>query len=618
MLVVRLLAAVVAAASACTIIAVGKSASTTGSPLATHNADCGNCDFRIGKVPAMTHPNGSTRDITQFRLEYPRYVGDARGETFKLNNVDTTIYNWTTTPAIGSIPQVPKTFAYLTGLYGIMNEHQVSIGESTCGGRLVAAPVSDGGKALFDVSELTHVAMERATTAREAVLLMGHLAETYGYYGADWASPGAALEAGEALAVADPTEVWIVHFHPDDTGASAVWVAQRVPDGHVTAVANQFTIRHVNLSDSTNYLGSANMVDVAIRAKLYDPAVNGTFDFTRVYAQPIVPDQYYATRRVWRVMTLANPALNLSPYTDTFATSYPFSAPVANPLSPQDLMSYMRDHYEGTPFDMTQGPAAGPYGDPDRYDINGNGNMTKATAMTGHFERAISIFRTSFSFVSVANASAPRLGFVWFGQYGPHATSYVPIFTHVNQVPALYTRGSLHAYDPSASYWAFAVVGNWAARFYQYTHPFVAEVQRRLETAAQTAVGAVQCNVTATTDESTLRSYLTAQSEAMATTTHDAFLELFATLVTTFHDGFFMHNLTDATLSAQSLFYPQWWLEDVGYFDSLANDMPTFITSNEGASTMLFMGTFLLGSFLCLAVGFGLGMYRQRGYTRIN
>ncbi|OQR90534.1 peptidase, partial [Thraustotheca clavata] len=557
----RLLSCVIASTCACTIIAVGKQASTTGAPLATHTADCGNCDFRIGKVPSKTFTNDSMRDIVQFRLEYPRYVGNARGNVFKLENVDTSIYNWTTTKSIGQIPQVPKTNAYIAGMYGIMNEYQVSIGESTCGGKLVAKPISAGGNALFDISELTNVALERASTAREAIKIMGKLAETYGFYGADWTSSNAQLESGEALAVADPTEVWIVHFHPDDTGASAVWVAQRVPDNHITVVANQFTIHHVNLSDTNNFMGSANMVDVAIRANLYDPQLNGTFDFTRVYAHPIAPDQYYATRRVWRVFTLTNPSLELSPYTDTFALDYPFSITVPSPLSPHDLMRYMRDHYENTPFDMTKGMASGPFGDPDRYDINANGNMTRDVALTGHFERAISIFRTSISFVSVANANDSKHGMIWFGQYGPHATSYVPIYTHVNEVPEVYTRGSLYKYDHSTGYWAFAMVGNWAARFYGFTRPLVASVQEKLEVAAEAAQQAIQTQASQlfqSQGDDAFRKYLTNQSQAMATNTHTAFVDLFSVLVTTFHDGYHMHNLTGPTIEMQSLFYPKW------------------------------------------------------------
>ncbi|KAF0719433.1 Aste57867_1029 [Aphanomyces stellatus] len=599
-------------------MAVGKSASTTGAPMAVHSADCGNCDYRIGKVPQKTFEAGAMRDVVRFRLQYPRYVGDARGDVFKEANVDKSVFNWKPSPSIGQIPQVNTTFGYLAGLYGIMNEHQVSMGESTCGGRLVSAPVSDGGKALFDVAELTHVAMERAKTARDAIRIMGSLAEEHGYYGADWDSPGAAMEAGESLTVADPNEIWLFHIHPDDTGASAVWVAQRLPDDHVAAIANQFVIHAVNLTDSDNFMGSTNMVDVAIRAKLYDPAVNGTFDFTRVYAHPIVPDQYYATRRQWRVLTKANPALDLSPVTDTFGMDYPVSVQAAAPVSPAALMSWLRDHFEGTDYDMTQGPAAGPYGNPDRYDINGNGNMTKQRALDGHFERAISIFRSSYSFVTVASPTDASLGHILFGQYGPHATAYIPIYTKVAQVPELYSRGSLHRYDHNTSFWAFAMVGNWASHFYKYTIPLVQAVQAELEDTFLAKHATVALNLKALTTDEATRRYLTETSAAYATTTHEAFVDLFGRLVTTFHDGYYMHNLTAETITPQSLFYPEWWLQQVGYFDA-AVVMPTFITSNEGASTMLYMAIVLLGAFVCLGVGFGLGMQRhQKGYMKLN
>ncbi|RHY53411.1 hypothetical protein DYB34_012099, partial [Aphanomyces astaci] len=563
--------------------------------MVVHSADCGNCDFRLGKVPQKTFSPGAMRDVVRFRLQYPRYVGDARGDVFTEANVDKSIFNWTTTPSIGQIPQVNTTFAYLAGLYGIMNEHQVSIGESTCGGRLVSTPVSNGGKALFDVSELTNVALERSTSARQAIQIMGDLAEQYGYYGADWEGPMAAMEAGEALAVADASEAWLFHIHPDDSGASAVWVAQRVPDGHIAAIGNQFVIRQVNLTDSDNFMGSKNLVDVAVRAKLYDPAEDGAFDFTKAYAHPIAPDQYYATRRQWRVLMLANPSLNLPAETDVYGSDYPVTAPVASPIDPATLLAYLRDHFEGTEYDMTKGPAAGPYGNPDRYgnhtlirwwlmvgflqpdwlnrftdmiffDINGNGNMTKATVLTGHFERAISIFRSSFSFVAVANQANLNLGHILFGQYGPHATSYVPIYTKVHRVPTLYSRGSLHRYESTSSFWAFAVVGNWASRFYMYTRPMVESVQVQLETALLGAKAkAVAAHVELlSNDDAQLRQFLTDSSDAFAATTHAAFVELFGRLVTTFHDGYHMQNLTGAnTIAAASLFYPEWWLHSV-------------------------------------------------------
>ncbi|OQS00659.1 peptidase [Achlya hypogyna] len=606
----------------CTTIAVGKNASTTGAPMTTHASDCSTCDFRLGKVPAKTHGSNATRDIVTFRLEYPRYVGDGRGDTYMLKNVDTSVYNWTASPIMGSIPQVPKTYAYLSGLYAIMNEHQVSMGECTCSGRLISVPISAGGKALFDIAELSHVAMERATTAREAIALMGELAETYGYYGAVWEGPMAYFESGETLTVADTNEVWVFHIHPDDTGASAVWVAQRVPDGDIAVVANQFIIQHVNLSDTDNFMGSKNMVDVAVRAQLYDPVLNGSFNFARVYSHPLIPDQYYATRRQWRVLTMANRHLELSPVTDTYALDYPFSTPVSSLISPATLMAFQRDHYEGSAFDLTQGPAAGPYGNPDRYDINGNGNMTKATALTGHFERAISIFRASYSFVAVPDPINSFMGTLWFGQYAPHATSYVPVYAHVDRVPAAMAHGSLHRYEMTKSmYWAFAVVGNWMTRFYLFIAPIVRSVQSDLESshlahqpAVATATQALGENVTA------IAAYLQKQTDAAANATHVRFIRLFGELVTRFHDGYEMRNITAApAIVMSSVFYPEWWLRRVGYFDKI--QMTPWSAPPSATSATIVYAFVALALVVCGSVGFFIGvkfyMRQKKGYVSI-
>ena len=125
-------------------------------------------------------------------------VGRARGPVFV--DVDETL---SPTASIGEIPQVNETFGYLDGIYGILNEHQLAFGEGTCPGRLIAAPRSEGGEALFDITMLSRIAMQRCKTAREAILLMGQLAETHGYYGDYWASPVADDSAGETLTIAD-------------------------------------------------------------------------------------------------------------------------------------------------------------------------------------------------------------------------------------------------------------------------------------------------------------------------------------------------------------------------------------------------------------------------------
>ena len=151
----------------------------------------------------------------------------------------------------------------------------MGIGESTCASRLYAAPISAGGKALLEASELSQIALERATTAREAVLLMGKLAMEYGYYSADWdpthVTDMLMGEGGEALTVVDPNEAWMFHILADPSGESAVWVAQRVPDNHVTVCANTFVIRDIvehtseagNDDPKADFLYSDNLFGVA-------------------------------------------------------------------------------------------------------------------------------------------------------------------------------------------------------------------------------------------------------------------------------------------------------------------------------------------------------------------
>ncbi|KAF0774219.1 hypothetical protein AaE_002079, partial [Aphanomyces astaci] len=294
-------------------------------------------------------------------------VGNARGSGYARDRLDplSGFTNWTDTVPIAQIPQVNTTFGYLEGVYGIMNDQQLAMGESTCGAKFYAKPVGHGGAAYFDVTELTRLALERTATARAAIALMGQLAETYGYYGMFWDDSNVGADpascAGEALTIADATgDAWMFHILPDDTGTSA-----RVPDTHITAVANEFVIHSVDLADSDNFMGSANMHEIASRHGFWDPATE--FDFAVAFGAKPSGWQYGLTRRVWRVLTLANPHLDLSPLTDGYATTYPFSVQVAQPLAAADLMRFHRDHYENTPYDLTQGPAAGPYGNPNRY-----------------------------------------------------------------------------------------------------------------------------------------------------------------------------------------------------------------------------------------------------------
>ena len=297
----------------CTAIAVSHSASTT-TPLTTHTNDCKDCDYRLTHVPPTTHHPASRRPVYRSRFAYPRWAGQGRGLGYEVRWVDGGVYGWGESEVVGYVEQVERTFGYIDGAYGVVNEAGLAIGESTCAGRLVARPVYANGTALLDVSELTRIAMEQASTAVEAIELMGQLAEQYGYYGAEWEGDYARGEAGEALTIADTHSAWIFHITPDDTGRSAVWAARRVPDGHVAVVSNAFIIQQLNLSDHANYRASANVYAVAERLGWYNRSSGEELNFARVYGSK-VSFEVYCSRRSWRVMTLLAPSLadKLSP-----------------------------------------------------------------------------------------------------------------------------------------------------------------------------------------------------------------------------------------------------------------------------------------------------------------
>ena len=209
----------------CTSIGIGPLAMADGSTVTTHNNDCQECDIRITHVPARDWPVGSKRPIYAVRNAYPRYVEseaeNIHGPDYLEQFVDKSIYNWTLSKPIGYIDQVKHTYAYTLGAYALQNEKQVSMGESTCSSKFVAAPVYAGGKAKMHMETLTEIAMERCDSARCAVEMMGNLAVQHGFYGPEWDDDEvfAQDEAGEAMTVSDPRETWMFHVMPDDTGS---------------------------------------------------------------------------------------------------------------------------------------------------------------------------------------------------------------------------------------------------------------------------------------------------------------------------------------------------------------------------------------------------------------
>lgn len=301
----------------------------------------------------------------------------------------------------------------------------------------------------MEASELSQIALERTTTARDAIRLMGDLATTYGFYSAVWDDPEMAMgEGGEALSVIDKSEAWIFHVIPDNTGSSAVWVAQRVPDDHIAVVANTFVIREVD-EDSDSFMFSSNLHRVAMEEGFWHPN-EGKLNFLRAFVpQRLHPN--YCHRRVWRVFSLAAPSLNLPSTTDAYASDYPFSVKVDQPLSTETVISWQRDHYEGTEFSTTQGLAGGPYGDPNRFDFGPAENLTLNEARMGEFPRTISLFRTSYAVVAVSRDSVPNiLAMTWLCQYAPDMSSFFPFYVAANFVPFPWMIGSMARFNPDS------------------------------------------------------------------------------------------------------------------------------------------------------------------------
>ena len=394
----------------------------------------------------------------------------------------------------------------------MINEKQVAISESTCSGVFGTTPAGQGGKAIMSVDTLSQLAMERASTAREAVQLMGDMAVAHGFYGAGSFEGSAEVGAcatllarthwhartvtharimcalkghadtrahthtrarsrflihmyvdvhvhGQSLMVSDPTEGWVFHVLPDPTGTSAIWAAQRVPNGHVTVVPNIFIIRDVDLTDKANFAGSPNMYTVAQARGWWKPGT--PLDFTAVYSDGEYAHKFYSGRRLWRAFDMLSPSLKLSPDYDNMKTArpYPFSVKPDKAVNVEDVMAIMSDSLEGTAFDMTKGLAAGAFGSPDRW-MGGAGEQ----AVAGNWERPIALFRTSDSYVIQSRSWLPdhKGGVIWFGPHAAHATVYVPFTIGMLHLPEEYSVGNPWRLSRKSAYWAHRYVENLA------------------------------------------------------------------------------------------------------------------------------------------------------------
>eukprot|EP00928_Gymnodinium_smaydae_P066726 TRINITY_DN49691_c0_g1_i1.p1 TRINITY_DN49691_c0_g1~~TRINITY_DN49691_c0_g1_i1.p1 ORF type:complete len:617 (-),score=28.52 TRINITY_DN49691_c0_g1_i1:38-1849(-) len=526
---------VIRRAIGCTTLVVGRSATIDGSVLVTHSDDGeSKNDARLCKVPARNHTPGSRRAVYFWNGDFPRYIGRDRCSIYfpeSKQHMD---------EPIGFIPQVSHTYAYFDSSTGLLNEHGLAMGESTCSSVFVANASGHGGKALFTFDELSRIAMERTKTARAAVELMGSLAEKYGFYGA-----GTFEGSGESLLVGDPMEAFIFHILPDPSGESAIWAAQRVPEDHVGVVANMFVIREIDLNDSHNFLYSQSMLKVAIDRQWWTPGVK-PFDFTRIYSDGEYAHKFYSGRRMWRAYQLFGATLP-GDYEDLrFQPVYPASLrPSRMNITVKDLFAIHRDYYQGTKIDMTQGIAAGPWGSPDRW-------TTTSKLIEGNWERSIALFRTTSTHV-IQSRTVGQGAMIWYGPHAAAGTCFMPMPATLIRVPKAYEVANPDVFDRTSAYWAHRFVFNLAQLKYSYAIQDVQALQTSLEEKAKQMVRGFDASCGATCNPERMASAYNAHSIVVL----DSFWNLTNALVVKYADGY----ISDGP----PLSYPDWWLRIVGY-----------------------------------------------------
>ena len=353
---------------ACTGLIAGKQATVDGSVLVTYSADSHTLYGALTSSPAADWPKGSMRSIVE----------------------------WDTNKPLGEIEQVEHTYAVI----GNMNEHQLTVVESTWGGR----PELVDTTGIIDYGSLMQLALERAKTAREAIKVMTGLVKKYGYY-----------SSGESFTIADPNEAWILDLIGKGPGRrGAVWVAVRIPDDCIAGHANYPRIHKIPMDDKENCLYSPDVISFAREMGYFD-GLNKDFSFARAYS----PADFGALRacdaRVWSFFCKYDSTMdNYLPYVNgESAEPFPLYVKPSRKLSVQDMKEAMRDHFEDTPFDMTQDVGAGPFKVPYRFrpmsfEVDG-----KSYCM----ERAIATQQTGFTLVGQMRNWLPDPvgGVLWFG-----------------------------------------------------------------------------------------------------------------------------------------------------------------------------------------------------------
>ncbi|MCC8139013.1 MAG: C69 family dipeptidase [Lachnospiraceae bacterium] len=520
-------------AYACTTVAVGKDASADGSVIVAHTCD-GWYDHRIQIVEGGTHEEGEMVDI--------------------YNDPCTATKNDVT--LVGQIPQVEETYTYFNIAYPFMNEKGVVMSEFTWNGRSETAYNSG----LFVIANLEMLGLQRAATAREAIEVMGALAEEYGY-----------CDGGECLLVADENEIWIFEicgggplWTADSDEPGAHWAARRVPDDQVFTGANRSRIGVIDFDDPDNYMWSTDITVLAEQLGWWSEGEE--FNYTQIFNPEPYGYMFYASRREWRVFSLLAPSQNFE-IVDRY-THYDFSIVPDELVTIQDIMDIYSDHLEGTEYDMTEGEAAGPFGNPTRWQV-----PSDLKPETGEdWEREIAQYRCSYSFVAQCRDWLPEeIGTVlWFGEDSPDTTVYVPIYAGTTEVPEEWSTGDRKSFDQDCAWWAFNFVNNYANIRWDTMYEDIRAEKAVYEDQFFADQESVEAEALALYEEDpeAAKAYLTEYVCDNMDTVYEGWWDFAWELVAKYYDGMVINE--DGTSS--NLGYPTEWLEAVGYGQSSLDD----------------------------------------------
>ncbi len=500
------------ACEACTSVPVSPEASVEGT-LTSHSCD-GGYEVRIKVVPGAKYPAGAKRDVLK---------GGGNGEEKPQEK------------KVGEIPQVAQTFTRYDASYPFMNEKGVIIGETTIGGRREL--YNDEG--IFDIMELERLALERGATAREVIKIMGEFAEKYGYG-----------DSGECLTVADPKEIWqfeIFGAGPAEIGA--VWAAKRIPPGEVGVSAN--ISRITTLDDNPDSTMYAKCVHTVAEAngwwKKGEP-----FYFNRIFGMA----GRMPNRREWRVLSILAPSLKLDPW----AAEQPFSVKPDKKVSVRQVMAIHRDTYEGTPFDQTNNPLAGPFGSPNRWSIPRGFKPAEGYSPT---ERMIAVHQASYVTVLQARANMPPWigSLAWFAPDDAKTSVFTPFYAGNFKVPTAFEIGRRDRFDRNSAFWASNFVGNWSNLNYRGMIQDIRAKQSEIEDklfADQPVIEKTALELFKT-EPDRARTFISDYSNRVAQENFSAWWALADKLVTDYQDGGSRTTPDKRTIPAD-------WLEKQGPF----------------------------------------------------